>query len=184
MTLARCVERGAIMARLPSLAFKRYSAVVHATLLCATLATVPGVAWADFAGEVTHVHDGDTLTVLVDRAQVRVRLADIDAPELGQAFGKRSKQSLAKLCAGKRAEVDDRGTDRYGRTIGNVTCAGLVANAEQVRAGMAWVFVRYAAPNSPLYGLQDDARRGRAGLWADPSSIQPWEWRRQKTKRK
>ena len=33
-------------------------------------------------GRVVNVHDGDTLTVLVERTQVRVRLVDIDAPEL------------------------------------------------------------------------------------------------------
>ena len=38
----------------------------------------------------------------------------------------------------------DNGPDRYGRTIGIVSCAGRDAATEQVRAGMAWVFVKYA----------------------------------------
>jgi len=130
------------------------------------------------SGRVVSVADGDTLTLLVDRQQVRVRLADIDAPERRQAFGNRSRQSLHELCHGKAAQVQDNGQDRYGRTIGQVTCAGIDANAEQVRRGMAWVYDRYARPDSPLYALQDQARRERAGLWVDPQPVAPWEWRR------
>ena len=72
-------------------------------------ATPPAVARADFDGRVVHIHDGDTLTVLVDRAQIRVRLVDIDAPELHQAFGRRSRDSLAGMCAGQSAHVAEQG---------------------------------------------------------------------------
>jgi endonuclease YncB( thermonuclease family) len=41
---------------------------------------------ADFTGRVVKVADGDTLTVLVNKTQVRVRLDGIDAPESKQAF--------------------------------------------------------------------------------------------------
>ncbi len=128
-------------------------------------------------GEVVSVHDGDTLTVLAARKQIKVRLADIDAPELGQPFGKRSRQALAELCFRKLAVVEDRGPDRYGRTIGRVACAGTDANAEQVRRGLAWVFVRYAASDSPLYALESDARQARRGLWTDALPVAPWAWR-------
>ena len=54
-------------------------------------------AWAD-EGLVVSVHGGDTLTVLVGRQQVKVRLAEIDAPELRHPFAQRSWQSLAAIC--------------------------------------------------------------------------------------
>ena len=54
-------------------------------------------ARADFSVQVVHVQDGDTLTVLVDKRQVKVPLDAIDAPELKQAFGQRSKQSLLDI---------------------------------------------------------------------------------------
>jgi endonuclease YncB( thermonuclease family) len=57
--------------------------------------------------------------------------------------------------------------------------AGVDANAEQVRLGMAWVYVRYAPKNSPLYELESAARAQRVGLWAEPTPVPPWEWRRQ-----
>jgi len=40
------------------------------------------------------VHDGDTLTLLVERQPVKVRLAGIDAPELAQPYGQKAKQAV------------------------------------------------------------------------------------------
>lgn len=135
---------------------------------------------AEFEGRVVSVHDGDTLTVLIDSRQVRVRLVGIDAPELSQAFGRRSRDSLAGMCAGTTATIDERGRDRYGRTLGRVTCHSVDANAEQVRRGMAWVFVRYAPKNTPLYRFQAEARLDGRGLWAEQHPMSPWDWRRAK----
>jgi endonuclease YncB( thermonuclease family) len=129
------------------------------------------------AGKVVRVQDGDTLTVLVDRTQLKVRLLDIDAPELGQPFGRRSRQSLASICAERSARVVWNNKDRYGRILGQVTCAGIEANASQVRNEMAWVFVRYAPKNSPYYALESQARTAKQGLWSDSSPISPWDWR-------
>jgi micrococcal nuclease len=56
---------------------------------------------AGWSGPVVNVHGGDTMTILLDRLQIKVRLDGIDAPESGQAFGKRLRQSLADLCAAK-----------------------------------------------------------------------------------
>src|SRR6185503_14597370 len=138
---------------------------------------LPVLAWADFTGRVVKVADGDTLTVLVQNHQIRVRLESIDAPESKQPFGKQSQQSLAQLCAAKTATIHETGIDRYGRTLGWVTCDGLDASSEQVRRGMAWVFVKYAAPNSPLYSFEAVAKTKHLGLWMDPHPIAPWDWR-------
>jgi endonuclease YncB( thermonuclease family) len=93
-------------------------------------------------------------------------LKEIDAPELKQAFGKRSQQSLVQICDKKTARVSWTEKDRNGRTLGRVWCGGIDANAEQVRRGMAWVFDRYVKDRS-LYPLQDAARSARRGLWTD-----------------
>jgi len=130
------------------------------------------------SGRVLQVAEGDTLTILdADKQQHRIRLADIDAPEKTQRFGTRSRRSLAELCAGKVAEVEDRGLDRYGSTLGWVMCAGINANGEQVRRGMAWVYVQYAPPTSALYTLEADARLARRGLWRHRRPVPPWVWR-------
>jgi endonuclease YncB( thermonuclease family) len=127
---------------------------------------------------VVSVHDGDTLTVLVDRRQVKVRLKDIDAPEIGQPFGRNARQSLSDLCFGKLAAIEIRGRDRYRRTIAQVTCSGTDANAEQVRRGLAWTYARFTRRDSPLFEVEREARAGRRGLWTDPAPVAPWDWRR------
>jgi endonuclease YncB( thermonuclease family) len=129
-----------------------------------------------FEGKVVHVVDGDSLIVLAERQKVRVRLKEIDAPEIKQPFGKRSRQSLSTVCANKVASVFWTDKDRNGRTLGRVWCGGIDANAEQVRQGMAWVFDRYVKDRS-LYPLQDAARAARRGLWQDQEPLPPWEWR-------
>ncbi|OYW11352.1 MAG: hypothetical protein B7Z55_19425, partial [Planctomycetales bacterium 12-60-4] len=59
------------------------------------LMTVFGQA-QEITGKVVGVHDGDTITLLTaEKEQVKVRLEGIDAPELKQAFGNASKQSLS-----------------------------------------------------------------------------------------
>lgn len=100
---------------------------------------------AAFLATVIGISDGDTLTVLdEDKQQVKIRLAEIDAPEKKQPFGTKSKQSLSDLCFGKQAEIIPQVKDRYKRTVARVRCAGVDANAEQVNRGMAWVYRQYA----------------------------------------
>ena len=136
------------------------------------------VAAALIVGLVVAIADGDTLTVLnEDLQQVKIRLAEIAAPEKKQAFGTRSRQSLGELCHEKRAEVRVEDVDRYKRIVGRVTCAGVDANAAQVRRGMAWVYDRYAKDKT-LYRLQDEARSAGRGLWIDRNPMAPWDWRR------
>lgn len=129
-------------------------------------------------GLVVAIADGDTLTVLnEDFQQVKIRLAEIDAPEKRQPFGNRARQSLGEICHEKRAEVRVVDVDRYKRIVGRVSCAGVDANAAQVRRGMAWVYDRYAKDKT-LYRLQDEARSSGRGLWADRNPMAPWDWRR------
>jgi endonuclease YncB( thermonuclease family) len=143
--------------------------------------TAPAV-WADtLQGKVVRVSDGDTITLLVERKQVKVRLIEIDAPESKQAFGERSRKSLGEMCAGQLATVRYSASgkyDKYGRVLGRVECQGLDANAEQVRRGMAWVYDRYVTDRS-LYALQNEARAAHVGLWADKTPTAPWAWRAQ-----
>ncbi|HEV6968097.1 thermonuclease family protein [Roseateles sp.] len=129
---------------------------------------------------IVGISDGDTLTARcgpADAAQtVKVRLAEIDAPEKAQPFGQRSRQALAALCFKRPATVSVQTKDRYGRAVARVECDGLDASAEQVRTGVAWVFDRYVKDRS-LYALQDEARAAGRGLWADAAPVAPWEWR-------
>ena len=69
---------------------------MRALLLLLVLAAP--AAWAEtLVGKVVKVSDGDTLTLLVESKQVKVRLVEIDAPESKQAVGQRSRQSLGAI---------------------------------------------------------------------------------------
>jgi micrococcal nuclease len=64
------------------------------------------------------VTDGDTIKVLTaDQQLLRIRLAWIDAPERGQAFGSRAKQTMSELVFGKEVELRFYTVDRYGRLV-------------------------------------------------------------------
>jgi endonuclease YncB( thermonuclease family) len=82
---------------------------------------LPVSAGQVYEGKVVGISDGDTITVLVGgRQPLKVRLAEVDAPEKSQAFGQRSKQSLSDLAFGQQARVEQQDRDRYGRIVGKV----------------------------------------------------------------
>jgi endonuclease YncB( thermonuclease family) len=125
---------------------------------------------------VISVHDGDTLTALCDGKKIKVRLTEIDAPERTQPYSRISTNSLKSLCVDQPASVVSVGLDRYGRTLGRVSCAGVDANAEQVRRGYAWAFDKYLTDPS-IKQLETEARAAQRGLWRSANPMPPWEFR-------
>lgn len=129
-----------------------------------------------FAAQVIGIADGDTLTVLQNKKPLKIRLANIDAPERKQAFGLRSKKSLSDLCYRKEANYTILDVDRYGRSVALVTCSGVDVNRAQIERGMAWVYTQYNKDVS-LPALQAEAKVDRRGLWADEDATPPWKFR-------
>jgi ATP-dependent hsl protease ATP-binding subunit hslU len=127
------------------------------------------------SGQVIKISDGDTITILQNKTQIKVRLFGIDAPELKQPYGKKSKQFLANLIAGEVVEVDENGKDRYKRTIGTIYLNGADINAQMVANGYAWAYRKF----SKKYTVQESrAKKQGLGLWRDKEPTPPWEWRR------
>lgn len=161
--------------------FPRTLTALSLVLLTLLLPVIGTAATAEtIIGKVVGVHDGDTLTLLDDaETQIKVRLAEIDAPESHQPYGSRAKQELSGLAFGRSATVQMQDIDRYGRTVGRVTVDGVDVNAEMVRRGAAWVYRKYAKDQS-LFTIEEQARDAKAGLWALPEADQmpPWEWRK------
>ena len=63
-----------------------------ARLLVLLVILSPTLCAADLSGRVVAIADGDTFTLLTaDQQQVKIRLAEIDAPESGQPYGNKSK---------------------------------------------------------------------------------------------
>jgi endonuclease YncB( thermonuclease family) len=128
--------------------------------------------------KVVGVHDGDTVTCLDEaNQQQKIRLAEIDAPEVSQDFGKVSREALAGMVFGKTIQVVDDGRDRYGRWIGHLYVDGLDVNRQMVATGMAWHYAAYSKDAS-LGTLQSQAQAQRLGLWSQPNPLPPWEYRK------
>ena len=125
--------------------------------------------------KVVSIHDGDTITILQDKQQIKVRLFGIDAPEKKQDYGQKSKQFLASLIAGQMVEVEQKGKDRYKRTLGIIRHKGQDINAQMVLNGYAWAYVKY----SKIYVDQEKtARENKQGLWQSSNPTPPWVWRK------
>ncbi len=147
------------------------------TALALVLLAVNSAALADFSGTVVRIVDGDTLDVLVANRPVRVRLAQIDAPERSQAYGTRARRALSAMVFRRVVTVADAGPDQYGRQLGTVFVSGQNVNAAMVNQGMAWAYRRYLT-NRSLIRLEQQARAVRRGLWSDPAPVAPWLFRR------
>lgn len=144
----------------------------------------------ELTGRVVRVADGDTFNLLVQGRQQRVRLASIDAPEVGkdrerpgQAYAQASRDALAALIAGRTITVACFERDRYERNICDVPLeGGTTANRKQVQSGMAWAnmegrgkFMR----DGKLPELERQAKADRQGIWREPDPVPPWVWRYQ-----
>lgn len=138
-----------------------------AALLLVLTMTYGHAAWAQgLAGRVVGVTDGDTITVLdSSNRQHKIRLAGIDAPERGQAFGQRSTQLLSELVFSKQVIIETEKLDRYGRIVGRVLSGERDVNLALVAAGLAWHYKQYqheqSASDRLLYAAAEQEARGQ-----------------------
>jgi micrococcal nuclease len=123
--------------------------------------------------EVARIGDGDTIELA---GGARVRLVQIDAPELGEGecYGAEATEALRELLppgASVRLEADPRldDVDRFDRLLRYVHRGGLNVNLELVRRGAASVWFvggdrgRYA---DELLAAARNAEGAGRGLWS------------------
>jgi len=134
---------------------------------------------ASFDGKVVGVSDGDTIKVLKDGRQVKIRLAAIDCPEKGQPYGQKAKRFTADMVAGKVVKIWPTDTDRYGRIVAFIFVGDKNLNKELLSSGLAWHYKKYSR-DPELAKLEFEARSKKIGLWKEPDPVPPWEWRRGK----
>lgn len=143
-------------------------------IIFAFLLTSPATA---YQAKVVGISDGDTIVVLYQNKEIKLRLHGIDCPEIHQAFGKAAKKFTSEQAFGKVADIESLGVDRYGRTVALVTVAGTSLNESLLINGLAWVYTKYYKGKS-WYALEAQARTDKIGLWSDPHPTPPWEFRR------
>ena len=129
---------------------------------------------------VVKVVDGDTVHLKHDEyGKIKVRLADIDAPEKDQPFGKEATNSLSKLISGKLVKFNKVAIDKYNRIVGLIYYKETEINYYLVRNGLAWSYDRYNR-RKKIRDAENIARKEQINLWSKQgaSPIPPWEWRR------
>jgi micrococcal nuclease len=141
-------------------------------ILSLCIAALPAQAFTD---RVLSCHDGDTCRVDVGQGTIKVRLAEIAAPELDQPYGPRAQRALCDLICAKIVEINDWGLDPYNRTVGLIH-APFDVSEQMVREDMAWVYARYNV-DPAMPGIEEKARAGHLGLWSQFEPIPPWDWR-------
>lgn len=162
----------------------RHAVITIAILVAGLALAAPPKVVEEFTGKVVGVTDGDTITALVNKESIKVRLEGIDAPESKQSFGTKSKKALSEMVFGKQVTIKKTGEDRYGRTLGVVSVGDVDANAKMIQDGWAWHFKKYN-DEERLAQLEVEARAAKRGLWAEATPLAPWDFRaRQKTPEK
>ncbi|MGD9563070.1 MAG: thermonuclease family protein [Pyrinomonadaceae bacterium] len=141
------------------------------------------------AQKVVGISDGDTITVLTNRKQSKIRLAGIDAPETGQDYSDAAKRYLSSLIFGETVALEGRKVDRYGRLVAKVIHNGRDINLMMIENGLAWHFSKYASEQSPsdrvaYYKAEIAARKAGLNLWRYPNPVAPWDFRAGKSSQK
>ena len=151
--------------------------VVITTLGVAAVLALPVVAGSEEAeahavkATCVKVIDGDTIVVKCDKRQMTVELDGVDAPELGQPWGKEVRNFVREMVEGRALEVriieagDGSGTAR-------VLVAGQDLSRLLAERGLAW-----AIPGGELQDLTEKAKSAPCGLWLDAQPVPPWEFR-------
>ncbi len=139
----------------------------------------PGAAPTGKVTGIATVIDGDTIAI----GDTRIRLEGIDAPEAAQSCGRRwfgtwacgraAADELAKLTARQTVTCESKGADKYDRVLGTCYVNGADINAEMVRRGMAWAFVKYSTTYA---AVETEAKAHKAGVWQGDAQP-PWEFR-------
>ena len=131
-------------------------------------------------GKVIGLADGDTVTVLQNNQEYKIRLYGIDTPEKGQDFGTKAKEFTSGLVFKKDVKVIQKDVDRYGRIVGIVYAGNTCLNQEIIKAGFAWVYRQYCKEGfcRDWITLETNARTNQIGLWSHPDPVPPWEYRK------
>lgn len=160
------------------------------TLTVLALALSSGAFAKEINCHVFKVYDGDTVTCSTSKTtnykqdkkhKIKVRLAQIDAPEAKQDYGIKSRDYLRRLVLNKDVTLDVWEKDRYGRTVAKILLNGEDINYKMVKSGNAWAYQEYVKEDKYL-AAQNYAQDKKIGLWADKNPQKPSDFRKGKPK--
>lgn len=140
-------------------------------------------------GVVMSVADGDTFTFQVGAtgAMEKVRLVGIDAPEKTQPrWGIAARERLSRLVLNRPIQVEPvsatRPRDLYGRLLGWVYAGNINVNRTMIAEGLALArnFGTKILDFDMLIIAQASAQAAAAGVWADPTFVEPAQFRKER----
>jgi len=136
-----------------------------------------------YSAAVLSIGDGDTITVTEGNQRIKVRLACIDAPETSQTpYGIEARTQLQYLLPiGSEVTLKVKATDRYGRSVAEISKGEININQSLVGSGNAFVYWQYirGCDRQTYSNLENEARLNGSGVWGIPGGIQrPWDYRR------
>jgi endonuclease YncB( thermonuclease family) len=155
---------------------QRHEVKMKPTILLTLLLTLTASAF-EFTGKVVGVADGDTITVLYNKQQHKIRFQHIDCPESTQAFGAKAKQALSEKVFGKTVTVKWKEMDRYKRILGDVYLGQRWINVEMVQNGMAWHY-KFFSKDATVAAAEVKARAAKLGIWSQANPTPPWDFRK------
>ena len=110
--------------------------------------------------KVLKVVDGDTVYVKYAEQTLKLRLLNIDAPELSQPYGNKSQFYLKSLIDSELIDIETTGQDRYKRFLTTIYFEGNNINKLMVERGLAWVYDDYVIDKT-LYQHQRSAIKNK-----------------------
>lgn len=123
--------------------------------------------------------DGDTIKVVRNGKQEKIRLYGIDTPEKKQAYGQAATAAIKQILTGRDIKIEIIDHDRYGRAVAMVYADGKNVNEIMVKGGYAWVYRKYCKDSFCNDWLEHEkqAKQSKRALWKDSNPEPPWEWR-------
>lgn len=146
-------------------------------LLCICLCNACLCQASDY--RLLKIYDGDTVKLQGPNGSFKLRLTGIDAPERNQAYGKKSRRALTKLCKNKSVTITVKltGMDRYQRYLGRLYCNNIDASLHLTQLGLAWHNYWYSSDIN-IFLAHRKAKAQAKGLWQQKNPMPPWLWRR------
>jgi micrococcal nuclease len=142
---------------------KPYHKVIFLTLFISVVLNIFFLVKNIRENKVTKVIDGDSFELADGR---RIRLASINAPEVGRCMSPEAKDTLKTLIEGKIISLYDTLKDGYGRTLANVYVSGKYVNLFLVEKGYA----RFTSTTNPhfdeLRKAYNNAKLYRLGIFS------------------
>ena len=122
-----------------------------------------GMTHPPMTGTVIRVIDGDTIVVMVDGIEMRIRLWGIDAPESDQKEGAAAQRELENMTPlDSRVVIHPLTLDRYGRVVGNIgNDSEWSVNFMMVAHGRAYHYKEPSAMRNPCLLEGGENRQGQ-----------------------